>query len=83
MSDIVGKLDRDAINYSEMHINLISLFDNGVKIGYMNIDDEGDLFFKGNAKESAKIFFDEVCRLHSSEVMRLKAIIENAGLDCN
>ena len=37
---------------------------------------DGKLEFEGNASESAKVFFDEICKLNCQEIKRLKAEIE-------
>ena len=37
---------------------------------------DGKLEFEGNASESAKVLFDEICKLNCQEIKRLEAEIE-------
>ena len=40
----------------------------GVEVGRLFVNDDGDLTFRGRATETAEIFIDEICRIFNNEL---------------
>lgn len=56
-----------------------SFFNEGQReVGKLSFDDSGALTFEGDVDEAAQVFFDQVIKKHSTEILRLEGELDAA-----